>query len=85
MICYYALRHYMELYRKYNKGKYPRYWFITELGEDFERIHMHGILWGNPALLQHWKYGYWYKGDYVNEKTINYITKYMLKIPEKKP
>ena len=85
MICYYALRHYMELYRKYNKGKYPRYWFITELGEDFERIHMHGILWGNPALLQHWKYGYWYKGDYVNEKTINYITKYMLKIPEKNP
>lgn len=85
MICYYALRHYMELYRKYNKGKYPRYWFITELGEDFERIHMHGILWGDASLLNLWKYGYWYKGDYVNEKTINYITKYMLKIPEKNP
>ena len=57
IISYYALRHYMELLRKYNNGKYPRYWFITELGEDFERIHMHGILWGNPSLLKHWKYG----------------------------
>lgn len=85
IISYYALRHYMELLRKYNNGKYPRYWFITELGEDFERIHMHGIMWGNPKLLKYWKYGYWYKGDYVNEKTINYITKYMLKIPEKNP
>lgn len=84
-ICYYALRHYMELYRKYNNEKYPRYWFITELGEDFERIHMHGILWGDSSLLKLWRYGYWYKGDYVNEKTINYITKYMLKIPEKNP
>ena len=84
-MCYYALRHYMELYRKYNNGKYPKYWFITELGEDFERIHMHGILWGDASLLGLWKYGYWYKGDYVNEKTINYITKYMLKIPEKNP
>ena len=84
-MCYYALRHYMELYRKYNNEKYPKYWFITELGEDFERIHMHGILWGDASLLKLWKYGYWYKGDYVNEKTINYITKYMLKIPEKNP
>lgn len=83
--CYYALRHFMELFRKNNNGKYPKYWFITELGEDFERIHMHGILWGDASLLKLWKYGYWYKGDYVNEKTINYITKYMLKIPEKNP
>lgn len=85
IMCYYALRHYMELVRKYNNGKYPKYWFITELGDDFERIHMHGIIWGEPKLLEHWKYGYWYQGDYVNEKTINYITKYMLKIPEKNP
>lgn len=82
-MCYYALRHFMELIRKYNQGKYPRYWFITELGEDFGRIHMHGIIWCNKELVSKWKYGYYYIGDYVNEKTINYITKYMLKIPEK--
>lgn len=82
-ICYYALRHFMELIRKYNQEKYPRYWFITELGEDFGRIHLHGIMWCNRELVNKWKYGYFYIGDYVNEKTINYITKYMLKIPEK--
>lgn len=82
-VCYYALRHFMELIRKNNNGKYPKYWCITELGEDFERIHMHGIIWCERRLIEKWKYGYYYIGDYVNEKTINYITKYMLKIPEK--
>ena len=84
-IATYAMRMFLERWRAKHK-KSLRHWFVTELGhEGTERIHMHGILWGNPALLMHWKYGYWYKGDYVNEKTINYITKYMLKIPEKNP
>lgn len=43
----YALRHSLELYRKYNKKSY-RHWFVTELGhENTERIHMHGILFFN--------------------------------------
>lgn len=82
-ICYYALRHFMELIRKNNNGKYPKYWCVTELGEDYGRIHIHGIIWCDRRLIEKWKYGYYYIGDYVNEKTINYITKYMLKVPEK--
>ena len=84
-MAYYALRHFMELIRKYNSGRYPKYWLITELGDDFERIHMHGLIWCKKELIDKWKYGYHFTGDYVDEKTIGYITKYMLKMPEKHP
>lgn len=84
LIATYAVRHWLELIRKHKK-KSIKHWLITELGEDFSRIHLHGIVWGNLSDIEKWKYGYWYVGDYVNEKTINYITKYMLKVPEKHP
>lgn len=81
-ICTYAMRHFLELIRKHTK-KSVKHWFITEKGEDFGRIHMHGIIWASDELIAKWKYGYYYIGTFVNEKTINYITKYMLKINEK--
>ena len=84
-ICYYAVRHFIELIRPYNNGKYPKYWLITELGEDFERIHLHGLMWTTRKMVNKWRYGYFYIGEYVNAKTINYITKYVLKMPEKNP
>ena len=74
-----AHRLYLENYRKKEK-KAPRHWCITELGEKKGRIHLHGIFWGNlESLKNRWTFGFTYVGDYVNEKTINYITKYMLK------
>lgn len=33
-------------------------------------------------IKETWKYGFVYIGDYVNEQTVNYITKYVLKIDE---
>ena len=30
-------------------------------------------------VIEKWKYGYVFIGNFVNEKTINYISKYMLK------
>ena len=36
-------------------------------------------------VTDNWKYGITFTGYFVNEKTINYITKYMLKIDEKHP
>ena len=77
-----AVRRFLERIRKIT-GKSIKHWLITEKGEDFNRIHLHGLLWGNPKLLKMWNYGYTYTGTFVNEKTINYITKYMLKTPEK--
>lgn len=68
--------------RKY--GKSIKHWLITELGhENTERIHLHGILWTektNEEIEERWQYGNIYVGQYVNEKTINYIVKYVTKI-----
>ena len=49
---------------------------------------MHGIVWGigtDQLIKEKWNYGITFTGNYVNEKTINYITKYMTKIDEKHP
>ena len=70
-------------------GKSVKHWFITELGhEKTERLHLHGIVWGlgnGEKITNNWKYGITFTGYFVNEKPINYITKYMLKIDEKHP
>jgi hypothetical protein len=72
-----------ERWRKKYK-KTIRHWLITELGhENTEHLHMHGILWtdeSNEEIQKHWKYGHVWVGDYVNERTINYIVKYVTKI-----
>ena len=55
---------------------------ITELGENnSERIHLHGIVWGKTELVEKtWKYGNVVLGTWVDERTINYIVKYITKI-----
>lgn len=80
-VCKRAVRLFLELIRKHT-GKSVKHWLITEKGEDFNRIHLHGLIWCDKKLIKHWKHGYWFIGAYVNEKTINYITKYVLKEPE---
>ena len=95
LLASYAIRMYMErLRKKYKIG--VRHWFITELGKkNSERIHLHGIMWrptGSPSgankeefkrdIEQKWLYGNVYIGEYVSEKTINYIIKYITKIDE---
>lgn len=61
-----------------------KHWFITEMGhENTKRMHMHGIIWDKKATeicLQYWQYGHVYIGEYVSEKTIRYIVKYMTKV-----
>lgn len=80
-----AIRHYLERWRKDYKCS-QKHWFITELGHDnTERIHIHGLIFSdnplNTELLQkYWKYGGIWIGDYCNNKTINYIVKYVTKI-----
>ena len=85
----YAIRMYTERWRKKYKTA-QRHWMITELGhKNSERIHLHGIIWNTTNtdkeefrkdIEQKWTYGNVYIGDYVNEKTINYITKYITKL-----
>lgn len=82
-----AFRRFLERWRKEN-GKSFKHWFITELGEDNGRIHLHGFIFGNEnvnRILEKWKYGFQYKGTFCNEKTANYVTKYMLKENKNNP
>jgi len=86
-----GVRRFLERWRK-EYGKSLRHWFITELGhKGTENVHMHGIVWTDEEakkLEKHWKYGYIYIGEkngkkiknYVTEKTVNYITKYVSKM-----
>jgi hypothetical protein len=88
-----AVRYFLERYRKKYK-KSIRHWLITELGHNgTENIHIHGILWTDQKLDEIekiWNYGWIWKGkkkngkteNYVNNRTVNYIIKYITKKDE---
>ena len=57
-------------------------------------MHIHGIIWTNEnfeEVRKKWNYGFIFpreyeiKNNFVNEKTINYIIKYVTKFDEKHP
>lgn len=82
-----ALRLFLERARK-EIGKSIRHWCVTELGEKKDRIHLHGIFYGQRSaelIKKHWKYGFVFIGGYCNSRSINYMTKYMLKVDIKHP
>lgn len=77
-----GVRRFLERWRKKHK-KSVKHWLVTELGhEGTENIHLHGLIWTDQKadITNIWKYGWVYTGDYVNELTVNYITKYVLKM-----
>lgn len=78
-----AVRKFLERWRKKYK-KSVRHWLVTELGHNgTERIHLHGILFtevDNDTIEKIWNYGHIWVGNYVNEKTVNYIVKYVNKM-----
>lgn len=80
-----AVRRFLERWRKKHK-KSLKHWLITELGhQGTERIHLHGIIFNdeeitNDKLQTYWKYGFSDIGQYCNERSINYIVKYVTKI-----
>lgn len=82
-----AVRRFLERYRKRFQASI-RHWLVTELGQkNTERLHLHGIIWlpeskenATNIITQAWKYGNIWIGDYVNEKTVNYIVKYINKV-----
>lgn len=80
-----AVRLFLERVRKDYK-KSIKHWLITELGQDkTERIHLHGVFFmeypiNKEWLNKYWKYGITDTGQYCNERTINYIIKYVTKI-----
>ena len=83
-MCKTAVRRWLERIRK-KTGKSIKHWMVTEKGEDYGRIHLHGIVWCPRKRIDQWGYGYTYIGNYVNQTTVAYITKYMLKVCEEWP
>ena len=82
-----ALRLFLERVRKETK-KSIKHWCVTELGEKRDRIHLHGIFFGQKSaelIRKHWKYGFVFIGDYCNTRSVNYMSKYMLKVDIKHP
>jgi hypothetical protein len=77
-----AVRLFLERWRK-KHGKSVRHWLVTELGQNnTERVHLHGIIFTNEtekSIEKTWQYGNIWVGQYVSEKTINYIVKYVSK------
>ena len=90
-IAKYAVRKFNERWRK-RYGKAIRHWLVTELGHNgTENIHLHGIIWtdNTEELAKTWKYGFIWDGkkdswgrktNYVGNKTINYMIKYVTKV-----
>lgn len=73
------VRWFLENIRKKTR-KSAKHYLVTELGEEKGRIHLHGFIWADKELVKKsWIYGYIHIGDFVNEKSINYMTKYMMK------
>ena len=77
-----AVRRFLERWRRKFK-KSVRHWLVTELGQkNTERIHLHGLLWteeSKEVIEERWSYGNVWVGEYVNERTVNYIVKYLSK------
>ena len=76
-----SVRRFTERWRKKYK-KTVRHWLVTELGTNkTERLHLHGIIWckNKEDIEEKWQYGGVYLGEYVSNKTINYIVKYLNK------
>lgn len=83
-----ATRDFLERWRKKYK-KSVKHWIVAELGhENTERLHLHGILFtdeSKEAIEERWQNGWVWIGDYCNERTVNYIVKYITKIDKDHP
>ena len=87
-----AIRLFTERWRKKYK-KSIRHWLITELGGGrYEHLHLHGLIWTKEnfeEVRKIWRYGfvfprdYQVKDNYVNNKSISYMIKYVTKFDEK--
>jgi hypothetical protein len=79
-----AMRYFLENWRA-EKKKSVKHWGVTELGHNgTERIHIHAIIFTNDTegIKKHWHNGFVHIGSYVNENSVNYITKYVNKADE---
>ena len=91
-----AIRRMLERWRKTYKKSLKHFFITELGHEGSERIHAHGLIMsdkpitvepieiapkgGMMAKWKYWKYGHIFVGDYVSNRTINYLMKYVTKI-----
>lgn len=76
-----AVRRFLERWRK-KYGTSVKHWLVTELGhKGTENIHLHGLIFteNREDIEKIWSYGFVFLGTYTNERTLNYIIKYITK------
>jgi hypothetical protein len=94
-----AVRRFLENYRSDFKVSLKHWLVTELGQNNTERIHIHGIIWyktrndtrkKNKNVLafkdildRYWSYGNTWIGEYVNERTVNYIVKYITKTDKK--
>lgn len=82
----YTIRRFKDRVRKrFSTAK--RMWLIQEYGSDYDRVHIHGLIWGmnDEEIKQTWKHGFTFCGKTIGPQTVNYIVKYCLKADKKRP
>ena len=93
-----AVRLFTERWRKKFKKTIRHWLVTELGHHGTENIHLHGIVWTNETMdtvQKYWQYGLIWKGkkvgsnkgkdilqNYVNDTTIGYMTKYILKVDE---
>lgn len=94
-----GIRYFLENWRKEYGKSVRHWLITELGHKGTENIHVHGIIWTEKTvedIARKWEYGWVWKGigfankkgiityqNYVSEKTVNYITKYITKVDEK--
>nr|UCS96069.1 MAG: replication initiation protein [Microviridae sp.] len=78
------VREFLDRLRYYMPGrKLPKRFFITELGEDRERLHFHGFIWDIDVpyhkIRRCWTYGFIWVDRLKSVRQLVYATKYITK------
>lgn len=79
-----CIRGFLDRLRYYCAGrKLPKRFFVTELGEEHDRLHFHGFLWdlrcAYADVRRCWKYGFVWIDQVRSIKQFSYVTKYITK------
>lgn len=79
-----CIRAFLDRLRYYTTGrKLPKRFFVSELGEDRDRLHFHGFMWDVDIpyheIRKCWKYGFIWIDPLKSVRQLSYATKYITK------
>lgn len=79
-----CLRSFLDRLRYYTSSrKLPKRFFVTELGEERDRLHFHGFMWdidvSYDKIRRCWSYGFIWIDKLKSVKQLSYATKYITK------